>query len=59
MTQTEDLTAFQNASGFLLTVEKKLPLKTLPPGKYTLKLKVDDKLKNQSLTPSAQFTVTS
>jgi GWxTD domain-containing protein len=59
MTQTEDLTTFQNASGFLLTVEKKLPLKTLPPGKYTLKLKIDDKLKNQSLTPSAQFTVTS
>jgi hypothetical protein len=59
MTQTEDLTAFQNASGFLLTVEKKLPLKTLPPGKYTLKLKIDDKLKNQSLTPSAQFTITS
>ncbi len=59
MTQTEDLKAFQNASGFLLTVEKKLPLKSLPPGKYTLKLKIDDKLKNQSLTPSAQFTVTS
>jgi len=59
MTQTEDLAAFQNASGFLLTVEKKLPLKTLAPGKYTLKLKIDDKLKNQSLTPSAQFTVTS
>ncbi len=59
LSQTEDLTSFQNASGFLLTVEKKLPLKTLPPGKYTLKLKVDDKLKNQSLTPSAQFTVTS
>jgi GWxTD domain-containing protein len=59
ISQTEDLTAFQNASGFLLTVEKKLPLKSLRPGKYTLKLKVDDKLKNQSLTPSAQFTVTS
>jgi GWxTD domain-containing protein len=59
LSQTEDLTSFQNASGFLLTVEKKLPLKTLPPGRYTLKLKVDDKLKNQSLTPSAQFTVTS
>jgi GWxTD domain-containing protein len=59
MTQTEDLKVFPNASGFLLTVEKKLPLKSLPPGKYTLKLKVDDTLKNQSLTPSAQFTVTS
>jgi hypothetical protein len=57
--QTEDLTTIPNASSFLVTVEKKLPLKSLPPGKYTLKLKVDDKLKNQSLTPSAQFTVTS
>jgi len=59
MTQTEDLTNFKNASGFLLTVEKKLPLKSLAPGKYTLKLKIDDKLKKQSLTPSAQFTITS
>jgi len=59
---TEDLSdvkAFPNASSFLVTVEKKFPLKSLPPGRYTLKLKVDDKLKNQSLTPSAQFTVTS
>jgi hypothetical protein len=53
------LTAIPNASPFLVTVEKKLPLKSLAPGKYTLKLKVTDKLKNQSLTPSAQFTVTS
>ncbi len=61
ISQTEDLTSdsFKNASGFLLTVEKKISLKSLPPGRYTLKLKVDDKLKNQSLTPSAQFTVTS
>jgi hypothetical protein len=55
---TEDLAAIPNSSAFLVTVEKKLPLKSLPPGKYTLKLKVTDKLKNQSLTPSAQFTVT-
>ncbi len=59
MSQTEDLTSIQNASAFLVTVEKKLPLKTLAPGKYTLKMKVTDKLKNQSLTPSAQFTVIS
>ena len=59
ITLTEDLTSIPNASAFLVTVEKKLPLKSLPPGRYTLKLKVDDKLKNQSLTPSAQFTVTS
>jgi GWxTD domain-containing protein len=59
MTQTEDLVSIPNASAFLVTVEKKLPLKALPPGRYTLKLKIDDKLKNQSLSPSAQFTVTS
>ncbi|HMF75764.1 MAG TPA: GWxTD domain-containing protein [Bryobacteraceae bacterium] len=59
MTQTEDLGTIQNASAFLVTVEKKLPLRSLAPGRYTLKLKIDDKLKNRSLTPSAQFTVTS
>lgn len=59
MSQTEDLATIPNASAFLVTVEKKLPLKSLPPGKYTLKLKVTDKLKNQSLTPTTQFTVTS
>jgi GWxTD domain-containing protein len=59
LSQTEDLTTIPNASAFLVTVEKKLPLKSLAPGKYTLKLKVMDKLKNQSLSPSVQFTVTS
>jgi hypothetical protein len=58
---SEDLSdpkAFPNASSFLVTVEKKFALKSLPPGRYTLKMKVDDKLKNQTLTPTAQFTVT-
>ncbi len=59
MSQTENITAIPNASAFLVTVEKKLPLRSLAPGKYTLRLKMNDKLKNQSLTPSAQFTVTS
>jgi GWxTD domain-containing protein len=59
MSQTEDLGSIPNASAFLVTVEKKLPLKALPPGNYTLKLKIIDKLKNQTLTPSAAFTVTS
>ena len=54
-----DPKAFPNASSFLVTVEKKFPLKNLAPGRYTLKLKVDDTLKNQVLTPSASFTVTS
>ncbi len=59
LTQTEKLSAIPNASAFLVTVEKKLPLSTLPPGKYTLKLKITDTLKNQTLSPSAPFTVTS
>ncbi len=59
MTQTEELNAIPNASAFLVVLEKRLSLKALTPGKYTLKLKVTDKLKNQSLAPSTQFTVTS
>jgi GWxTD domain-containing protein len=59
LTQTEDLGAFPNSSAFLVTVEKRLALKSLPPGKYKLQLKVQDKLKKQVLTPSAPFTVTS
>ncbi len=59
LTQTEDITTIQNASAFLVTVEKKLSLRSLAPGKYTLRLKFSDKLKNQSVSPSAQFTVTS
>jgi len=41
-----------------VTVEKILPLKSLAPGTYTLKMKVTDKLRNQTLTPSATFTIT-
>jgi hypothetical protein len=59
LSQSEDLGAIPNSSAFLVTVEKRLPLKSLPPGKYKLQLKVQDKLKNQILTPSAPFTVTS
>jgi GWxTD domain-containing protein len=40
------------------TVEKLLPLKTFEPGSYTLRMKVIDKVRNQTLTPSATFTVT-
>jgi GWxTD domain-containing protein len=57
---SEDLSdpkAFPNASPFLVTVEKKFPLKSLPPGRYTLKMKVEDKLNNQTLTPTTQFTI--
>jgi GWxTD domain-containing protein len=59
LSQTEDINSIPNSSAFIVTVEKKLPLKSLPPGKYTLKLKVTDKLKGQTLNPSSPFTVTS
>jgi GWxTD domain-containing protein len=54
---TEDLTALEGSAA-QLTIEKLLPLQTLGPGKYTLKIKVTDKLRNQTLTQQAQFSIT-
>jgi len=55
---TEDLSQIPYASATQLTIQKLYPLKDLAPGKYTLKLRITDKTRNQTLTPSAQFTVT-
>ncbi len=55
---TEDLAQIPDASGSQVTIEKFLPLKTLLPGQYTLRMKIVDKNRNQTLTPSAKFTVT-
>jgi len=55
---TEELASLPNASASQVTIEKLLPLKTLAPGQYTIRLKITDKNRNQILTPSAQFTVT-
>jgi hypothetical protein len=55
---TEDLGEVPDASASQLTIEKFLPLKSLLPGKYTLRMKIVDKNRNQILTPSAPFTVT-
>jgi GWxTD domain-containing protein len=38
-------------------VEKLFPLRVLAPGSYTLKLRVTDRNRNQTITPSAEFTV--
>ena len=43
--------------GAQVIVQKILPLQNMEPGVYTLKMKVVDKRRNQTLTPSAQFTV--
>jgi GWxTD domain-containing protein len=57
---TEELGTILNASPSLVTVEKLMPLNSLQPGSYSIKLKVVDRQKNQTLTtPPAKFTVTS
>jgi GWxTD domain-containing protein len=49
----------QQGSANQFTVEKLLPLQSMAPGQYQLKMRVVDKNRNQTLTPSASFTVTS
>ncbi len=53
---TEDLAGSPNSAE--VTIEKLLPLKSLEPGSYTLRMKVTDKLRNQTLSPQATFNVT-
>jgi hypothetical protein len=55
---SEEITSIPGASANQVTIEKLLPLQNLQPGQYTLRLKVTDKNRNQTLTPSATFTVT-
>jgi GWxTD domain-containing protein len=54
---TEEVASIEGASANQVTVEKLLPLQSLEPGDYTLKLKVTDKNRNEVLTPSANFKV--
>jgi hypothetical protein len=55
---SEDVANIPGASANQVTIEKLLPLAGLAPGTYTLRVKITDKNRNQTLTPSAQFTVT-
>ena len=57
LSYTEDLKDMEGASAQQVTVAKLLPLASLEPGQYTLKLTITDKASNQVLTPSAAFTV--
>lgn len=54
---TEDVAKVSGGAA-QITIEKLLPLDKFSPGKYTLKIKVTDKNRNQTLTESAPFTVT-
>jgi len=54
---TEEVTAIPGASSQQVTVEKLLPLQSLEPGQYTLNMKVLDRNSNQTLSPTANFTI--
>jgi hypothetical protein len=53
---SEDLATLEGSAS-QITIEKLLPLQTLEAGQYTLKIKVTDKLKEQTLTQTANFKV--
>jgi hypothetical protein len=55
---SEELNTIENASATQVTIEKVLPLKSMEPGLYMLKIKVLDKNKNQTLNQAIPFTVT-
>jgi len=44
-------------TGDQVTIERLLPLATLPPGKYSLEVNTTDTLSNQTISRSAEFTV--
>ncbi len=54
---SEEVTAIRNASASQVTIEKLLPLSSLPAGTYTLKVKAVDKNRNQTVVQQANFTV--
>jgi len=52
-----ETTAQMERAGEQLTIEKVLSLKDLAPGEYTLDVKVTDRIRQQSVTPSAPFRI--
>jgi GWxTD domain-containing protein len=53
----EEIAKMENASANQVTIEKVLPLKNLEPGQYTIRMKVTDRKRNQTVSPTATFTV--
>jgi GWxTD domain-containing protein len=53
---SEDLTTLTGGASQMI-IEKRLPLLNFEPGSYTLRIKVTDKKRNETLTPTATFTV--
>ena len=56
LAQAEDPAKLKEASQ-QITLEKQMPLSVLQPGKYTMQIKVTDKINKQTLSPSATFEV--
>ena len=54
---TEEVGTIRNASSYQVTIEKLLPLSSLPSGTYTLKVKAVDKNRNQTILQQSNFTV--
>jgi hypothetical protein len=54
---TEDLSSIQYAAANQVTVQKLLPLKTLGPGVYTLRVKAVDRRANQTVQQQSNFIV--
>jgi GWxTD domain-containing protein len=54
---SEEVSTIDGASATQVTVEKLLPLQTLAPGRYTLKMKVVDRNRDATLTTAANFRI--
>ena len=54
---SEDVNSIRGASARQVVIEKLLPLQSLEPGEYRLNVMVEDKVKNESLSPSATFKI--
>lgn len=55
-TTTEQAADIKNASN-QVTIEKTLPLQPLPPGDYTMAVKITDNIKNKTIDSKAAFVV--
>ena len=55
--QFKETSADMKQTGEQVTIERALPLATLPPGKYTLEVNATDTHSNQTISRTADFTV--
>jgi GWxTD domain-containing protein len=55
--QFKETSADMKQTGDQITIERLLPLATLPPGKYTLEVSATDKLAQTTISRSADFSI--